>query len=175
MKGLVVIPFVDCWEETHQAVTDAGEQLDQQADILLIDNGSGSKARQGAEALARFARGGPQIRLWQHRPPMPSLAATWNRAHELGQPFTWIRTSSSKPGKRASSSDVSHAARPFVSPIASLQNSMPVHAIVERRKELPRARRSRSSRRAISSSARSGSTPTITSFCCAVARTDPVP
>ena len=76
------------------------------------------------------------------------MSATWKRAHELGQPFTWIRISSSNPGRRAASSSVSHIARPFVSPIASLQNSMPVHAMVPLRNALGRARRSRSSRRA---------------------------
>lgn len=77
MKGLVVIPFVDCWKETHQAVLDASAQLEGQADVLLIDNGSGNIAREGAEM---FAQSHGQVRLWQHRPPMPSLAATWNRA-----------------------------------------------------------------------------------------------
>lgn len=78
MKGLIVIPFVDCWEDTNQALLDACHQLDTKVDVLLIDNGSGDKARAEAERFASFSRG--QVRLWQHRPPMPSLAATWNRA-----------------------------------------------------------------------------------------------
>ena len=78
MKGLVVIPFVDCAEETTQATRDALAQLDHTADVLLIDNGSGNLARTDAETMAQTSAG--RIRLWQHRPPMPSLAATWNRA-----------------------------------------------------------------------------------------------
>jgi hypothetical protein len=77
MKGLIVIPFIDCWEDTHVAVFDALAQLDNQADVLLIDNGSGTSARVAAEICATSSA---RVRLWQHRPPMPSLAATWNRA-----------------------------------------------------------------------------------------------
>lgn len=75
-EGLIVIPFIDCWQETHQATLDARQQLEGKADLLLIDQGSGGVAREGAEMLART----PSLRLWRHTPPMPSLAATWNAA-----------------------------------------------------------------------------------------------
>ena len=53
------------------------------------------------------------------------MSATWNLAHELGQPFTWIRILLVETGQASSSSSASQRARPFVSPIASLQNSIP--------------------------------------------------
>ena len=83
-------------------------------------------------------------------------SATWNRVHELGQPFTWIRMSSSRSGNRAASSSASHRARPFVSPMASLQNSIPVHAMIPRRNVSGRTTRSSSPRRSESSSTASG-------------------
>ena len=81
------------------------------------------------------------------------MSAIWKRAHEFGQPFTWIRISSSSPGSRAASSSASHRARPFVSPIASLQNSIPVHAITPLRNGSGVAGRSSASSSSTSSSA----------------------
>ena len=51
------------------------------------------------------------------------------RAQEFGQPLTLIVTGVSKPGSRRSSSSIRLLARALVSTIASLQNSIPVHAI----------------------------------------------
>lgn len=78
MRGLVVIPAVDCVEETLQTVADALAQLEEQAKILLIDQGSGAEAREAFECLVQDAN--DRVRLWQHHPPLPSLAATWNLA-----------------------------------------------------------------------------------------------
>ena len=66
--------------------------------------------------------------------PLKPMSATWKRAQEFGQPLTLMVIGVSKSGRRFSSS-VPDASRPavFVSTRASLQNSMPVHAIVPRR------------------------------------------
>lgn len=81
MKGLIVIPFIDCLGETNQAALDALMQLDERADLLLIDQGSSEQGREWAEGFAsRGTSYGDRIRLWCHNPPLPSLAATWNRA-----------------------------------------------------------------------------------------------
>lgn len=77
MKGLVVIPFIDCEQENRAALNDALQQLDCQVDVLLIDQGSTDPGtRQWAENLSSHNR----VRVWRHHPPLPSLAATWNRA-----------------------------------------------------------------------------------------------
>lgn len=81
MKGLIVIPFIDCLGETNQAALDALMQLDERADLLLIDQGSSEQGREWAEGFAsRGASYSDRVRLWCHNPPLPSLAATWNRA-----------------------------------------------------------------------------------------------
>lgn len=78
MRGVVIIPFVDCREMTAHALHDARLQLEGSADVLLIDQGSGEEVRHWSERAAQHEVGG--IRLWSHHPPLPSLAATWNRA-----------------------------------------------------------------------------------------------
>ena len=50
------------------------------------------------------------------------------RAHELGQPLTWIDNGRSNWAAGPRTGDEA-AALPFVSTIANLQNSMPVHAM----------------------------------------------
>ena len=65
--------------------------------------------------------------------PSSPISAVWIRAHELGQPLTLIVIGSVKPGSRRSSSAIRPDARCLVSTIASLQNSIPVQAMVCRR------------------------------------------
>ena len=69
------------------------------------------------------------------------MSATWIRAQELGQPLMWTLMGESRAPSRRSSSSTTRAACAFVSTIASLQNSMPVHAITERRQASRRADR----------------------------------
>ena len=93
----------------------------------------------------------------------------------LGQPVTWRRTCSWKPGSRASRSSTSQRAKPLVSVSASLQNSLPVQATVPRRngeasRRSPAAAASRSSW-----AARAAGTFTTTRFCMVVARSSPEP
>ena len=61
------------------------------------------------------------------------MSATWVRAQAFGQPLMLTVMSTSKSASRFSSVSTSSAARALVSTIASLQNSMPVQAIVPRR------------------------------------------
>jgi hypothetical protein len=74
--GLVIIPFIDCPNETADALHDASYQLGGQVQILLIDQGSADPTL-GTAGLAAADR---RIRVWRHAPPLPSLAATWNAA-----------------------------------------------------------------------------------------------
>ena len=77
MKGLVIIPFIDCLDDTRDALGDALEQLRGTSDVLLIDQGStDTRTRQWADQVQELSH----VRLWRHAPPMPSLAATWNAA-----------------------------------------------------------------------------------------------
>ena len=62
--------------------------------------------------------------------PLRPMSATWVRAQALGQPLTLTVIGTSRSGKRRSSSATRSRARALVSTIASLQNSMPVQAIV---------------------------------------------
>lgn len=73
--GLVIIPAIDCLADTLQAVADAMAQLDHQAEVLLIDQGSSQPAATAYAALVDR-----RVRVWRHAPPLPSLAATWNTA-----------------------------------------------------------------------------------------------
>ena len=97
------------------------------------------------------------------------------RAQEFGQPLTLIVTGVSKPGSRRSSSSISVMARPLVSTIASLQNSIPVQAIVCRRKTLGFAGRPSASSSATRSPTALSGTSRMTIFCSAVVRTRPLP
>ncbi len=84
----IIMPFIDCWDYTRAAATDAlAQEIDPPARLLLIDNGSKRAVRLLAEEFDRFApigRGG-NLLLWRHAPPLPSIAATWNRALD----FVW--------------------------------------------------------------------------------------
>src|SRR5262249_11345064 len=103
------------------------------------------------------------------------MSAVWMRAQEFGQPLTLIVTGTSKSGSRRSSSSIRAIARPLVSTIASLQNSIPVQAIMCRRNTLGLTCRPAPSSSAASACARSLGTSRITIFCSAVVRTRPLP
>lgn len=76
MRGLIIIPFVDCYQENVDALADARRQLHGYIDVVLIDQGSTDPdVRRWAEQQAVG-----RVGLWRHAPPMPSLAATWNAA-----------------------------------------------------------------------------------------------
>ena len=89
----------------------------------------GRARRPGAPGSPRPARPSSFRTSWPLRP----MSATWIRAQAFGQPLMLMVIGSSKSGRRRSSSSIREAPRAFVSTIASLQNSMPVQAIVPRR------------------------------------------
>ena len=92
------------------------------------------------------------------------MSATWVRAQAFGQPLTLTVIGVSRSGKRCSSSPIRSAARCLVSTIASLQNSMPVQAIVLRRQLDGRADNPIPSSASTRASTRSASTPSTTIF-----------
>lgn len=82
MLNLVIMPFLDCWEMTREAAEDALSQEGCSTTVLLIDGGS---SREVNAAAKRFQTQNQRVLLWTFNPPLPSLAATWNRALE----FAW--------------------------------------------------------------------------------------
>jgi hypothetical protein len=103
------------------------------------------------------------------------MSATCVRAQAFGQPLTLTEIGVSRSGNRRSSSSMRSDARCLVSTIASLQNSMPVQAMVERRQCEGRAESPMVSRAATSGSTLCASTPMITSFWYAVNRAPSAP
>ena len=80
----IIMPFIDCWDYTRPAASDAlAQKIDPQPSLLLIDNGSSYKGRLASEEFCKLKH--PNLLLWRHAPPLPSLAATWNRALD----FVW--------------------------------------------------------------------------------------
>ena len=107
--------------------------------------------------------------------PLRPMSATWVRAQALGQPLTLTVIGASRSGKRRSSSATRSPARFLVSTMASLQNSMPVQAIVLRRQFDGRAESPIASRRSTRRSTRSASTPSTTIFWYGVSRAPATP
>jgi hypothetical protein len=81
MSGWVVCPFLNRWDWTAQALTDALAQT-VQPDVLAIAIGVDDDTRQALEAWAERE---PRLHPWCWTPGLPSLSATWNRALE----FVW--------------------------------------------------------------------------------------
>ncbi len=75
----IIVPFINCWEMTEQAIQDflAQTGLPSPPQVLAIDNGSTNAVR---EAIDAWAEREPRLSVWHHRPSLPSLSATWNRA-----------------------------------------------------------------------------------------------
>jgi hypothetical protein len=98
------------------------------------------------------------------------MSAVWIRAQEFGQPLTLMVIGVSKSGSRFSSSSMV-AGPALVSTIASLQNSMPVQAIVCPPETLGRTCRSERGQPATSGSTWSSARPGSSIFCSVVVRT----
>jgi hypothetical protein len=82
----VIMPFIDCWDYTEKAIEDVMAQTfpsDGYTQLLLVDNGSSNEVRENLDAICPRWLG--RINIWHHRPPLPSLAASWNRALD----FVW--------------------------------------------------------------------------------------
>lgn len=77
----VIMPVIDGEAYTFDAIHDCLAQT-LPSRVLVINNGSTDANRTRLELLAeRIAN----VSVWHHDPPLPSLAATWNRALE----FVW--------------------------------------------------------------------------------------
>lgn len=93
----IIMPFIDCWDYTKAAALDALDQkITPPASLLLIDNGSKHRTRLATEEFCKagITSGGPNLLLWRHAPPLPSISATWNRAldfvWEAGGGHAWV-------------------------------------------------------------------------------------
>lgn len=73
--NLILMPYLDCPEYTRAAVEDCLTQS-KESRLLLIDNGSQDPGRLLGEEFAHH----PRVLRWRHDPPLPALAAVWNRA-----------------------------------------------------------------------------------------------
>jgi len=77
MRPLIITVFMGNVEATDTAILDMLKQ-DGEPTVLAV--------QQGAEELLLLGRQEtPRLILWRHNPPLPSLAATWNRALD----FAW--------------------------------------------------------------------------------------
>jgi glycosyltransferase involved in cell wall biosynthesis len=87
-----IMPFIDCWEYTESAIHDVLNQS-VPVKLLLIDNGSSDETRQLISGLVYLSRR-DNVYVWHHRPPLPSISATWNRAldfvWEAGGHYCWV-------------------------------------------------------------------------------------
>ena len=103
------------------------------------------------------------------------MSAVWMRAQEFGQPFTCRDSAAGRrtadfAAKRSSSSATAAMVVSLVSTIASLQNSMPVQAIAERRKMLGAVARPSASSSAAAAATDSAGMSSASSFWCGVVR-----
>jgi hypothetical protein len=75
----IVMPFLNNWAQTEQAIRDCLAQTDLPSppQVLAVDNGAPNTLR---EAIDRWATKEPRLHVWHHRPSLPSLSATWNAA-----------------------------------------------------------------------------------------------
>jgi glycosyltransferase involved in cell wall biosynthesis len=80
----VIMPFIDCWQFTEPAIHDVLNQSVPMK-LLLIDNGSSDETREELRAVNLRFGDQHHLYIWHHRPPLPSLSATWNRALD----FVW--------------------------------------------------------------------------------------
>src|SRR5262245_41997021 len=76
----IVMPVMAHPVYTEAAISDCLAQWD--ANVLVVNQGVDDDFRGHLEQIAEDQ---PRLFLWSHQPPLPSLAATWNRALA----FTW--------------------------------------------------------------------------------------
>ena len=69
------MPFLNAWSLTAQAIEDVLDQTLPHVRLLLIDQGSTEPT-----GVQHLPNADARIYVWHHDPPLPSLAATWNRA-----------------------------------------------------------------------------------------------
>jgi hypothetical protein len=78
----IVMPVLSCPEYTEAAVADCLAQS-VPTRLLVVNQGVADPFRQRLEQIAEEYP--TQVFVWSHQPPLPSLAATWNRALD----FVW--------------------------------------------------------------------------------------
>ena len=84
MPFWIVMPFVNRWDWTEQALKDCLAQsgLPEPPQVLAIAQGVDRDTR---DALERWTEKEPRLHAWFHHPALPSLSATWN----LALRFVW--------------------------------------------------------------------------------------
>src|SRR5258706_15854597 len=80
-----VVPWVDLWPMTRQAAEDVLSQSGVKTRLLLVANDCTDESLKEAELwVQQYNRSWdlqvPRILLWNHRPALPALGATWNAA-----------------------------------------------------------------------------------------------
>lgn len=74
----VLMPVLNNADQTAVAIQDVVDQtIADHLRLLLVDQGSDDRTREMLWGYAQMHE--RQVRLWRHDPPLPSLAATWNR------------------------------------------------------------------------------------------------
>lgn len=77
----IICPVLNGVDYLEQALPDfLGQTVPTR--VLIINNGGDDAQR---AAIERWAEADPRVLAWHHDPPLPSLAATWNRALD----FVW--------------------------------------------------------------------------------------
>lgn len=86
----IVMPYLNCPALTRRAIEDCLTQSIP-VSLLLIDNGSQDEGRQIGDD---YQRSHANVLCWHHDPPLPALAAVWNRAlrfvWEAGGEYAWV-------------------------------------------------------------------------------------
>jgi len=69
-----IIPFIDLPEMTMQAANDVLDQSVETRVLLIANDCTDETVRQ----METFCKGSDRVLLWNHRPALPALGATWN-------------------------------------------------------------------------------------------------
>lgn len=77
----IIVPVLNCLDYTRVTLEDCLAQSGAPR-VLVINQGSNDETR---AALEDLGMADPRVVVWTHDPPLPSLAATWNRALD----FVW--------------------------------------------------------------------------------------
>jgi len=80
LPSWILMPVLDCPEFTFPALDDCLAQEGVDPHVLVINQASVTPVRDALEAYA--AHHHPKVRVVTHDPPLPSLAASWNRGLE---------------------------------------------------------------------------------------------
>ena len=76
----VIMPVLGAPALTEAAINDVLAQT-VEPNLLIINQGVDTEFRRRLERIAEFHS--PRLFVWSHQPPLPSLAASWNRALQM--------------------------------------------------------------------------------------------